>query len=1368
MKKFYEFPGQNPKKGCIIVRYNSKSARKGHDTMSSKTTFQVYYDLLLQQLTQGSHEPVDLSAQNMTNALEEVNRQIAASGPDPNLLDRSFNTFCSQQQQPQNYQPLKPDSYTMADGTSRYEYAERCRREVMKNVEYRVRQTLEWRTATQRLGLVNQDGTIKNVSYGRWISYLMKTDDSEQSRQYNESVVALTALVRGDIQKDEYLHLREAHHVKYDNMSQEEAQQAAQNDFNNRAEFLYSEVDAAIEQGHRNMLRFKDASLAIQTGDFTKFGGSMEAAFDVYRTNSVNLAMVGLDMFADLRKFGLNRTEEQEQEITLRWQNYAMAANGLQDVADQVSNPYFAVFDPQKYYQYGTAESMIPANVPENNLAFSFMSDGISYSMVAAKELNQALKPYALSAEQEITADRTKDFRVFRHDDRTVILKTGAMTSDNMMTLDSGVPEQMLSQDFQTRVQALTARCDRWSKKHRTSREFENMRDSLTALSNLRLDQNSTPEQINAAAVGFEELRADAQAYMDRKLRQRPDQVWDGSYERNRVFFASDVLEFAEQKLRQIRYYKEHSETKAMRDKADMEDRADPSWRNDPRYAAMSPLEHKVAAAREAAQAEQAARDGEQRRQRAEEDRVRKEAENAYRAADGARNAAAYDKLFQNLGADAGDPVNASILAEAFIAGHKTAYDDHTSTRRNAKLFQEEGWRQEVQNADLAMFGEAKYIIAGYIIAELLRAEQEAEANHQKKNLPGEVDTPIRKLVNADKTQELAEAIINSSHFQAQFAPRLDDPAEMVKLFEGRDKRDRPTRRECFQAGRDFLNNMALAKQQEAQKEKIPEDQKEIPENKQEEIQENKQEEIQENKKENGPEAQKEIQEDKKENDLEDEDDLENEEGSESADEDEKDSLSESYEEDNPKKGTDEVSQLNDELKEIFQEAQKGEKSELSADHLLNRQISNTVGTYRRLKSKNSPILQDSMIERAQATLAAATLKYMVEQDSTGALANAVEKKQIRDMVSLVRDSSIFQERVDSFPLERMNAALENEELFCKPVGDALLAMTKDGITAEGQRLQTQKEPVQHKGQQPQDHEGFNKTLGGILNLARNTDRDKWAAAEREPYSSSPAGAYLKQETEHSADSYSVFAQSLGKTSSAAQTSAKEALALSTLQYMMESDPTQTVLENVVERGLHSMLRDMVLESSLFKKEFDKFDLKDTESLKDAFSDASLFAKPVGDQILSVVRDTLVQAAPKVVEQKKMDYFRSLKNKVEAHVRSSEAAQRAGSTVKAEQQGREALALQSATALLVYTSEEGKPLKRSVSALTEKVKGSKVFQSALKDVDLKDPQELREAISQGFGSGVAKFILSAENHNDMKKSVGPKNPEKGPQQKVFG
>lgn len=108
----------------------------------------VYYDLLLKALTKGKYAAVNLTKEAMDAAMQEVERQIQEMSPDPNDLDGSFRSFAERQrqQQPGIYDQLRPDSDTIGpeeNNESRYAYAQRCTKEVMKTVEWRVRQELE-------------------------------------------------------------------------------------------------------------------------------------------------------------------------------------------------------------------------------------------------------------------------------------------------------------------------------------------------------------------------------------------------------------------------------------------------------------------------------------------------------------------------------------------------------------------------------------------------------------------------------------------------------------------------------------------------------------------------------------------------------------------------------------------------------------------------------------------------------------------------------------------------------------------------------------------------------------------------------------------------------------------------------------------------------------------------------------------------------------------------------------------------------------------------------------------------------------------------------------------------------------------------
>ena len=255
----------------------------------------VYYDLLLKALTKGKYAAVNLTKEAMDAAMQEVERQIQEMSPDPNDLDGSFRSFAERQrQQPGIYDQLRPDSDTIGpeeNNESRYAYAQRCTREVMKTVEWRVRQELEWRSATDRLGLYNEDTSLKQINRNRFLDYLMKTGGTAKDRQFNEAVVALAALANGDITEEKYLELRRKHHIAVVK-PQEDAAKQAERDLKNSAEFIYREVEREISDGSEKFYRYRSAA-AIQSGNYSDFDGGMEEAFNTFRNNAVEMEMAG-------------------------------------------------------------------------------------------------------------------------------------------------------------------------------------------------------------------------------------------------------------------------------------------------------------------------------------------------------------------------------------------------------------------------------------------------------------------------------------------------------------------------------------------------------------------------------------------------------------------------------------------------------------------------------------------------------------------------------------------------------------------------------------------------------------------------------------------------------------------------------------------------------------------------------------------------------------------------------------------------------------------------------------------------------------------------------------------------------------------
>jgi hypothetical protein len=1331
------------------------------------STFQMYYDLLLKKLTNGSGEPIALTDAQMQQAIEEVKRQIREMGPNPQNLDASFDNFCATHPFGEINRRLRPDSNTIGpNNISRYEYSELCRNEVMKNVEFQVRQELEWRSAVKRLGLTNDDGTIKEVGKGRWLGQLIKTDGSEESLKYNETIVALAALGNKVIDKNAYLNIRKSYHILYDKMNPDDAEKAANGDFDNRTDFLFSEVENAVESGREKLTHYNDAANAIRTGDFSNFGGSVEQAFNVFFGNSESLAMVGYNMFEDLtNKFGLKRSDEEKREITNRWQNYTLTANSFENVAEQVSNPYFAIFDPYKYYRVSsTTQTYLPTEEADESseLAYSFMRDGIACYNITNKNISSALKQYALSTENEIVTDRTDDFNVYMKEDRVVILKIGQPDADGAATCDERAPEQLVTRNAQATVNSLLARCGRWSKTFRTSKQFENMRESLEALEQLGFEDGVDIEKnIHDSAAKFEELRADAQAYIERKLKQHPDKVWDGDYEAARVQFAMDVLKFASTKLRQIGYYSMFEQTVAMRVDTEREAWEKPEWRDDPRYAGMSPMEHKQALRREQLIADEA----KERQQREAAEAAVRAAENAFRLADGRQFIAGYDRLFEGIGEDAGDAASALTTVEQFAEGYKNDYNTHLNTLENDKIFLAPGekWSDEMLEIDKNLFTEASYLIAGYVIAEMLNGEQAMIAKRERDGAQGEVKTPIRQLVNAGKTKDLADMIIKSAHFKARFAERLSNPEDVKKLIEGRNTLDRPTRRDCYRAGMDFLDNIELARKNPIEEKKAEPKAEQVP------VKENAEKKEAEKKPEENPNKINEDDSDEGENLGDDddeelsEDDVENNNHINIIDNHEKfDRLSVVYEENenreediNPEK---EAEKFNSYLKGYINEAGDAKERPLSAEIILNHDISNSIRTYRFLNAHESQILKDSANDQAKLALAGATLKYMIRAEAPSeVLRDTVERGKSFAIISLIANSAEFEENYKKFSSKQIDAILSDDELFCRPVGDALLATAKKTLESEGLRIDIQrsKERKQLQGGTTFTQDEIDiktllcKNIDTVLGMASREEKCDWAKGNRLPYETSPYRKIIADDIEENQSLYSTFIQNHAR--SIAKSRAASVLAAKTLQYMIEADPTGMVLEDAVERGQYEQLIYTITESRLFKNKFDYVEINDEEKFEDTIDDDSLFAKPVGDKFLSMMKSSLEHASINVAEQKKKEIFGKLKSDIDASQKKAEQAYAAGKNVLGEKYGKETIALQTTHIMLMSTDKKGELPKCSVATMTHMVKDSKPFTEEVGKFDLKKQDELKKAVSQRIGVGIVKSIITAEKQKENDK-----------------
>ena len=1266
----------------------------------------VYYSLLLKALTNGQYGSVELTEEALTAAMRSVEQQIQAMSPNPDDLDSSFNGFAARQRQQQSeiYGRLRPDSNTIGpDNESRYDYAQRCRTEVMKSVKQRVLQELEWRNATARLGLYDENHQLKQINTNRFLNRLIKTGGTAEDRQYNDAIVALTALANGDITEEKYLELRKKHHAAV-KKSDDTPEELAKRDLKNGAEFILREVEQEIRNGSENRHRYQSAVAAIQSGNYSDFQNGMEEAFDILNNNAVELQMVGTEIFGFLNKLGLEHPAKDRQEAMRKeWLDRAFDVLQIREAAEQVANPYFALLDPFKLYRAFNAQSgrLLPHEKdrqPKDALAYALLESAPEYQITAGRALSRlGLRRCALDAGDEVLEERLPEFSVFHKDDRTLILKLGHANDNGIVSAEIDTSGEFFRQGLHEEAQALAERCNGWSKKRRTSPPFEDMRDALDNVAGMHLGEKPSAEEMILAGERFGELLWSAKAYLAHKLEQHPDQNWSGTYERERVEFANRVLEFAQKKLRHLDYLGEQKNTLAMRDAAerDMPGPLAPE-RNVPKYAGMSSLQYKLAKDKEKVQAQ-----AQQQQQPPVEQQQPPQVQQVQPQVHAAKKDISKDfgALMQNLAgaskdsAAAKEKIEVSIQGnDGFCVGFKRTIDTG-KTLTGAKVTQADK-DNLLQNVRLNA--------ARRVVSELVSSEQEK----QKQNPKAAVQVPVTQIVNAGKADQLAERIAESDAFKRLLGEYLHDGNIEIMPELGDTKEFRAV---CAQAGQAFFTEIMMGKL--AQEHKAKQEQKA------------KQEEKEAVAAQNAPEDEKRKGEEKKE-------------AKPAADAPENQNRINIINEDE-----------DDELEEKFKEMLRGVLSEA-------REVQSRSNTTAGAAMKNHCIHAHTSFEyireirakedtfgfkpkAAKTVPATETLQYMLTREGAGGvLANAVEKGQLSDLQNAIMSSDAFTESFKKFDWEKKigkDWAAENK--FCQQVGDALLRSAMPTLRKEAPLVAKQKAGEKNT---VADSRHFKDSLNKVFDSLERRKKEDWALEAAENGEEHPARDYLDQQIENETEKYEQLGEKGGEHLQAS-------LAGLILAGMMADERTHGVFEAAVEYGMYPQLIEMIRTSPLFRATIGKLDPADTERAEKYVRKSEDYILPLGERIMQMSDEALKHARFQVLDKESARLYK------EAFT-EAEAARKAGTqpSEKVVERARESVALSAVFGLLSHDYNTNKHL--SNEELRKIAYDSKEFKETLANRDLHDPTQIKEVCDWRPGHQFPKgFVIGGDIVSRMDK-----------------
>ena len=541
-------------------------------------------------------------------------------------------------------------------------------------------------------------------------------------------------------------------------------------------------------------------------------------------------------------------------------------------------------------------------------------------------------------------------------------------------------------------------------------------------------------------------------------------------------------------------------------------------------------------------------------------------------------------------------------------------------------------------------------------VSELVSAEQKK----QKQSPKAAVQVPVTQIVNAGKANQLADLIADSDAFDRVF-PGLfiyHNIKELLSLGNSE-----VFRAKCAEAGQEFLNTIAITKQEQKYKHE-PENQNRIN----------------------------------------------------ISDKDEKDSLLHKTSNKEIDKstmadrvfldGTLEIvfSSISDHGKEKWVvEAEQNSKAHPARD-FLNQKLKSEMEQYKKGGDEAAAHLNNALAVMILSNM-------MDDKRSHGLFEAAVEYGQYDTLVRIIQSAPMFRkafENLDPTNERQVKKYMDKPERFIYHVGERIFRISGDTIEKAAEKIKpsiqynapekktvnqekTGKQPSEQENKapankapektkkiivaepdaeelelqkkNPREFHNFNKGMADLLNRTSHY-RVEIHCTANQALDEAITEIVDRYDYDHKHNIH--FPNAAGLT-----VQMTDALCIATLKYMMNHEKNTKYLKTLVERDILPRLTYVINDSEIFKKKLEEFDWKQPGQWKQCLRDDTLFCGPLGDTLLKVLGKTLREEPKKDAERVEANQFeRDLRVN---WIKSNDAA-KAGDQKTAKLEGMRAIA----------------------------------------------------------------------------------------------
>lgn len=696
--------------------------------------------------------PSPIDQNTIDRYISEIEREMDSAFSTKNKVKKAVKKFGKEK-----FSYDDAGKRTFGNGLN-FEQYKKNRHVLLKIAEDEVRRILSFREAINAIPIKDdvRRNMFNNLS-NRWVSRLMKTDGSQESREFNKEAVALLALGNGLMTNEEFVEMRTDYYKTSQNMSQEDAEKAAKKENLNAPVRLMQMCDDVVEDAKKKLVpeQMEYDAYDIVTG--RKFG-QHEPNLDDKMANFWNPGLYLMwdthDILVnDLQHMnGFQMTEEQIKDKVRENEDYTGILQKFQIEIEKSANPYFTVLD-----SYKTAANYAEADVPwgradgrpktlSQELYLNFLDAPENYNAIGMDCFKPIREYYAFN-EEDIVSEIPRDFEfVVYHNSKngyTAISRMKHMEDSKIVSRDDEITPDACIQEYANKNirperDGFIREFSKWNKKKRTSGAFERMRDAMNALSGVEVSKKPTVEELARIKDLYRELQAATDAYLAKKDadKERNHGRYTGRYEKKRVEFAQKLKKFADNRYKRISNAKGYLDTLEL-EKIKREELADnKEWKKDDKYKDLNVLQYLDVKRQE----EEAGKRAEQERLEREKEKREKELEEERLLESGKGLKEKIDSLKSGIQKPDQNKDSAMSKIEEFIKNHED---------RRAR---EQDVDQQVEESKLAL--------AGLTIKLMMRWEHDPNKN------PEPASFTVSELVNAGKIDDLVEIVNSQPKFQ--------------------------------------------------------------------------------------------------------------------------------------------------------------------------------------------------------------------------------------------------------------------------------------------------------------------------------------------------------------------------------------------------------------------------------------------------------------------------------------------------------------------------------------------------------------------------------------------------------------------------